>query len=144
MRVRESVGWIGLTAFIAIVLLITITPDQVDADREWVDRLLDAMHGIGVPRWFDYDQLEFTANIVMFLPIGFFLGILLHHRPWIGATIVTLFTAFIETVQLLFLPSRVASLGDVLANSLGGWIGLGATLLLYRFLAPSRRVGASA
>lgn len=52
--------------------------------------------------------------------------------------LVTLLTVTIETVQLIFLSARVASLGDVIANCMGGWIGLGAAVLLLLVISGRR------
>ena len=61
----------------------------------------------------------------MFLPMGFFLTLALGtKRAWVAAIAMPLTTGAIELSQLLFLPSRYATWSDILANSVGGWIGV--------------------
>lgn len=68
--------------------------------------------------------LEFFGNIALFVPFGLLVALLLprRHRWWtllIGAGV----SAVIEGCQALFLPGRVASIGDVAANTLGTLVG---------------------
>ena len=125
MSGRHWAGGIGLTVVAALVVLITLTPSTVDsgyqAEIAW---LLEAMHRRGVPGWFQYRQLEFTANVVMFVPLGFFAGLLLGRRWWRWLWLPVAVSALIELWQYLFLPGRVAALSDVIANSMGGIAGL--------------------
>lgn len=125
MTTRARIGAIGLIVIACAVFWITLTPTTVDsgywAEVQWV---LNALHRIGVPEWFQYRELEFTANIVMFMPLGFFLGLLLG-RGWApGLLLLPALSVLIEGSQLYFLPGRVAAMSDVVANSTGGWIGL--------------------
>jgi hypothetical protein len=94
-------------------------PDQLDALRVAVAWLAAR----GVP--LTYDGVEAAANVVMFVPFGV-LGGLLVARPRRWAVVVAgcATSAAIETSQLLFLPTRVATLQDVALNTLGAAIGL--------------------
>lgn len=142
MRRRHLIGAIGLPIAGAVVLVITLWPTQVDSaygpELAW---LIDLLRDRGLSWHEAYGLLEFTANIVMFVPLGFFAGLLLAGRRILrGARgvfgafglplAIVLVSAAIEGAQLLFLPERVPSLLDVLANSLGGWIGLGLAALI--------------
>ncbi|WZH39013.1 MAG: VanZ family protein [Microbacterium enclense] len=73
--------------------------------------------------WITFDVVEFTANVAMFLPLGL-LAIAWGGRWWHGVLMGALVSATIETVQLLFLPTRVADVRDVVANTLGAVIGV--------------------
>lgn len=79
-------------------------------------------------------QFGFAANVVMFVPLGFFLALVLP-RGKIGLAFAAapMVSAVIESVQF-FLPTRGTQFEDVLANSVGGWIGTalawGLTLLV--------------
>lgn len=82
----------------------------------------------------DYGLVEFSANIVMFVPFGVFWFLLAAKGwRWIGPAAGIILSVSIEVAQFLFLPQRFASPYDVLANGLGAllgtvlaWIGLRA------------------
>lgn len=133
-RLRIGVALGGLVLFGAIILVITLWPQPVDRGQEGtVAAVLDLMHAVGVPAWFGYRSLEFSANVVMFLPLGFFAALLLPRRfRWAALALPPLVSAGVETAQLVFLEDRFATLLDVLANSLGGWIGALAAFLIVR------------
>lgn len=127
MRKRVWVGASGLTVIAIVVFVITLTPTPVDAGySDEIKQLLAFLHSHGVPTWFGYRKLEFSANVVMFAPLGFFLGLLLSRRWWIAVLALPVLSVLIECAQYLFLPGRFATVTDVIANSIGA--GLGAML----------------
>ena len=81
--------------------------------------------------WVTYTQLESFANVVLFIPFGLLITLLVPTRWWwvvvVGLVVVA---AGIELGQALFLPGRVPSIGDVLANSLGGAIGVALAAII--------------
>lgn len=132
---RARVGAIGLTLVVCAALAITLTPTPVDRGfGASVRQLLSLLHGWGVPASFGYAQLEFTANILMFVPLGFFAGLLARTpRGWLAVLLLPpLLSIGVESAQLLFLPERYATVADVMANCLGGWIGAGLARLSVR------------
>lgn len=89
-----------------------------------IERLLAVLHRNGIPEWFGYNKLEFTANVAMFLPLGFLLALTFSERLWwLVLLLVPAFSGVIEYSQGQFLTARFASVGDVLANTLGGYAG---------------------
>lgn len=125
------VGWVGLIAVTVVVLFITLWPEQVDNGKSgMVKAVLKALHTLGVPDTFKYRHLEFVSNIIMFVPLGYFLGLIIKRWWWLIAFAVPpILSAIVETSQLLFLPARVPSALDVLANTMGGWIGIALAAL---------------
>ncbi|MFD1720852.1 VanZ family protein [Amnibacterium endophyticum] len=111
--------------YVGVVLLVTLWPTTVDRGLDpYIERFLQELHERGVPRFIDYGFVEFAANIVFFVPVGFLGGLLLPLRfSWLAVIAGGLFSAAIETTQLLLLPGRVASLADVVANTSGALIG---------------------
>jgi glycopeptide antibiotics resistance protein len=75
-----------------------------------------------------YGKLDdWSANIILYLPLGFGLASLLGGKPSQRAQFVTILLCAIlslttELLQL-FLPSRHPSFSDIFANSLGGLLG---------------------
>lgn len=129
---RISVG--VLLAFLVIVALITLTPGPPDPDgqRELVRWLAQAHRG-GFPLWITYDLIEFSANVVMFLPLGLFAALALPSgRRWLAMPIGMLLSVGIESAQAAGLPGRFASVSDVVANTSGAILGyLLARLVLW-------------
>ncbi len=130
-RERWGIGATGLLLIVFAVCVITLTPAPVDRGYSaLVEELLAYLHDRGVPAWFGYRKLEFSANILMFVPVGFFVGLLLPlRRAWIGGFAGMSFSVLVEVLQYLVLPERFASVLDVLANTMGGWIGIGVAVL---------------
>ncbi|MBL3685742.1 VanZ family protein [Leucobacter zeae] len=127
-RRRSGVGILAAAgaALLVAVLGITLWPTPVDRGlRGTLESWLAALHGLGLPEQFGYPELEFVANIVMFVPVGCLAAVLLRRRRWwIAAAVPPVFSVAIECAQLLFLPGRFATVSDVVANSLGGWLGI--------------------
>ncbi|WP_343048027.1 VanZ family protein [Cellulomonas humilata] len=109
-----------LLAVAAITLGPAPAPDEtlgiVRATVTWLNA-----HGVGV----SYDGVEFAANVVMFVPFGVFVRGLLPTRPALLVIAIGAVTSLgIECAQLL-LPTRVSDPRDIVANTLGTWLGVG-------------------
>lgn len=76
---------------------------------------------------------EFAANIALFVPLGLLVALLLPRRRWWVALVALVALSLgIEIVQAVALSFRQPSPRDVLANSVGAAIGVGASLLFRR------------
>ena len=84
----------------------------------------------------EFGALDFAANIVMFMPLGLAFA-LSTGRRWRTVVICVAITVFIEAMQVRVIPGRDASLGDLIANTLGGWIGAEIALMWRAALWPS-------
>jgi VanZ family protein len=114
-----------LAVYSVAVLVIVAWPTPVDrgASRAIV-RVLEALHDRNVLMFLGYRQVEFLANVGMFVPLGLLIGVVLGRRLW-GLAILMGFglSAGIEVFQLVFLPDRFATVDDVIANTLGALFG---------------------
>lgn len=111
--------------YLVVVLVVTLWPTTVDSGMSpYINRLLAKLWSKGVPTFVDYGFIEFTANIAFFVPVGFLLALLLPFRGWPLAILGGgLLSAAVETAQGLFLPARVSSIYDVIANTSGAVVG---------------------
>jgi glycopeptide antibiotics resistance protein len=127
-RIRITVvNHIVPLSFIAALLIIiyaTLTPFHFHFDYlSLSDYLVEFTFG-------KKDPFDIIRNILLFLPFGFFLGLILDRRGWSKARVF--FTIFLSgllltlTVESLqqFLPYRQASIYDLIGNTLGAMIGL--------------------
>ena len=81
--------------------------------------------------WLTYDVIEFTANILLFVPLGALLAVILRAERPLVLPVILATTLLVEGGQLL-LPERTAALRDVVANTLGGLMGWGIVELRRR------------
>ena len=80
-RVRLTIGLTILIAYSGLILAITLSPTQLDVNyQNAVLRLLEVLHRNGIPSWFGYGEVEFLANVGMFVPFGFLVALLLPQR----------------------------------------------------------------
>lgn len=125
-RTRVWLASLGLIASIVLILLATMWPTPLDQGFEGaIDKVLAVLHRNGIPQWFGYNKLEFTANIAMFVPLGFLVALLLPQRLWwLALLLCPALSVAIELVQAAILDARVSSAMDVAANSLGALVGI--------------------
>ena len=115
--------------YLAVVAWITLNPAPADpAGNPLLRSLLRAFAAVPPLRWIDYPVAEFTANILLFVPVGILFTVLLGRwRWWLVLAIGTALTLTIEFVQL-FLPARVSDPRDLLANTVGTAVGMAVAL----------------
>ena len=87
-------------------------------------RLIAVLDTHGLP-FVSYAMVEFTANVVLFLPLGLLLAAATRRGSRLLALAFCIAASLaIELGQAVFLPERFASPLDLLANSLGAAIGV--------------------
>lgn len=117
LRVRNTLGGrraLAVILWAVLVLLVTLSPFQFGAPGLEVRE-----GGRGVWWW---PGVGFALNLIMFVPLGYALGRAARRR---GATIVMAALAVSLSIEVaqVFLPGRHASAMDVLANTLGAYLG---------------------
>ena len=86
--------------------------------------------------------VDAILNVLLFIPLG--VGLELCGVPTRRALLTMGFLSLlIETAQLLVIPGRDATLGDVLTNILGGALGFAASRYRLVLLRPSLRTAGS-
>ncbi len=125
------------TAYIALIAWITLsTADDGSAVRStstWIIRMLERL-----PLGVSGEQWEFLLNIAMFAPLGLLLVLTFGARFfWVAALGGIALSLSLEGLQQ-FIPYRVPDVRDLLANGLGGVIGMFFGLAVLSVL-PRRR-----
>lgn len=130
---RRAVLPILIVVYLGVVAWITLDPSPGDPARnpvlQWLLRTVSAVPGL---HWVDYAVAEFSANMLLFVPMGVLFTLLLgRFRWWLALAIGGASTLTIEFVQL-FLPARVSDPRDLLANTLGTLLGIAIVVVVRR------------
>ncbi|MEL4320082.1 VanZ family protein [Leifsonia sp. YIM 134122] len=137
---RRLLAGVLLAVYLVVLALVVLWPEPVDkpANHEvYASIIWFHEHGFA---WVTYDTIEFTSNVVMFLPFGIIMTVLLGRRRWWISTLAAVaLSSAIELVQLLALPDRYPSVRDVIANSTGALIGSLLVLLIGTLIARRGR-----
>lgn len=86
----------------------------------------------------DLGGTDFVLNVALFLPLGIGVGAMWPGRWW-RWVVPALLSLSIELVQHGFVPGRDGTFGDLLANSLGGGLGIAITAFALLLLVPNGR-----
>lgn len=130
--VRHTIVVLSALAYGIFLALVVFWPSPVDKPvQTQLARVIQELHERGVPAFVDYSFIEFTANIALFIPVGFILGMAVPVRWWILAIILgPAMSVGIEVIQDLLLDARYSSAKDVLANSAGATIGVFVAVII--------------
>lgn len=134
---RRAVLPILIAVYLAAVAVITLDPVPGNpAGNPLLRSLLRLVSSVPGFGWVDFDVAEFSANVLLFVPMGVLFTLLLGRwRWWLALAIGTAATLLIEFAQL-FLPARFSTASDLVANTLGTLLGIGIA-----FLVPAVRNG---
>lgn len=132
--------WIsqGLLVIYGIaLLLIAFWPSPVDAGMSHtLGGMLRWLSVNGAPAWVDYALVESVANVALFIPFGLLGAASLPLSwKWLAVPAGIAVSILFEAAQGFFLPNRVASSQDVLANGFGAALGV---VLVYAWLQRKR------
>jgi glycopeptide antibiotics resistance protein len=123
---------VATIAYLALVGFATLGPPSIaGAAFSLVYRVVSAVAPVSTA------DVEFAANILMFLPLGLLFVLVLGPRTWPWALVIgVLVTLGIEGVQAV-LPGRVPDVRDLFANASGALVGV----VLGAFAVQPRRRG---
>src|ERR1700712_1204781 len=123
-RTARRVAALLLAVMVAAVVVIVFTPGPPDPNgQQDLHRYLEQAHVNGLPYWISYDLVQDLSNVVMFIPLGLLGSLALRRHNYLVVLAAACASGFIELVQLVLLPDRVASLQDVLCNTIGAFLG---------------------
>lgn len=123
---------LGLLAFVAY------WPQPVDQPVHGaLTATFNFLYRHGVPTWINYKLLEASANVALFIPIGFASSLAFPKKYWWlpGAFGLGISTCM-ELGQLLFLHNRFASLLDIVTNTTGAVIGAALAAVAFESWGP--------
>lgn len=138
-RLRHALAFSVFVVYTGFILVVTLSPSQLDISvQRFVLRFVEVLHRYGVPTWFGYGEVEFLANIAMFIPFGFILTLLFPVKlSWLSVVASLMFSTGIELFQREFLDERIYDTRDIVANTLGSAVGFVIAAFL-RALVHSR------
>lgn len=136
---RRRILWALLAAYGAAVMVVVSWPVPVDSGmRGSLSVVIRNLQQAGLT-FVNYADIEFSANVLMFAPLGLLFACLAGAgRRLLVLAVCIAGSLTIELGQLLFLPHRFASAGDVLANSLGAGFGVAIAAAASRFARAAR------
>lgn len=114
-----------LVAMMVPLALIAFWPSPVDQPVSGtLSAVLNYLHKHGVPHWINYQFVEASANVALFLPLGIAGTLAFSGKTWwqVGS-LGLLVSGCIELGQLLFLHDRFSSPVDIMTNTSGAFLG---------------------
>jgi glycopeptide antibiotics resistance protein len=137
IRVGAIVALIAYSVFVAVVGLWPSPVDRPFAPA--LLRILAALQRFGVRPVDAYNVIEFTANVAFFVVPAVLVVLIAGRRRWWIAPLGGLACSIaIEVAQYFLLPARFATVGDVIANTLGASIGTVIGVLALSRRRPAR------
>jgi len=132
LQVRVA-RWLLVGILVAVLVIVLWPSRPAGAGQSSLEHWFADLHSRGLPSWIGFGLVEFAANLLMFVPLGF-LGVLA--RPPFGAVAVVVCCAALSVVvelwQWRLIPGRTGDYRDVMANICGAALGV---LLAARFRA---------
>lgn len=131
MRFRQPILAVATVGYLVFVGWLTLGPEPLDSNgRGVLHRMIRFISGDNTLDWITFALVEFTANVVLFVPIGVLFTLMVGWRRWwLAGLLGAGLTAAIEFTQL-FLPDRVTDPRDLISNSIGAVIGVAVVLVV--------------
>lgn len=141
----RRLGVVGLLLALPVVGVLTLWPTHwLLRAKPRVLQGLRWLHAREMFEWVYWTRLEVLANVAMFVPLAMLLVFVLGARRWwIALGLCLAATVGIEAVQHLFLPGRVASVKDIVANGVGALLGVALAAVVEAAVRARRRRAAA-
>ncbi len=122
LRRLRPAAWVGLAASVLLMFFVTLV-DRSSATRALYLVPFKSFTGIVKVHGIMVALSQACGNILLFLPIGFFLPMVSRIKPWLSVVFCTAISLFVELCQLSF-RIGVADVDDLIFNTLGGIFGV--------------------
>jgi glycopeptide antibiotics resistance protein len=109
--------------YLLAVVWVTLVPTPAGTGGVIQD-VLDLLARIPLTSGLSRAEIEFTANVLLFVPMGLLFTLLLGMRRWWAALVIGVGSTCAIEVAQLFIPSRVSDVRDLVANTMGTLIGI--------------------
>ena len=119
-------------AYLGALAWVTLTPSS-NSDRAFslLQVVVRELQSHSSTDFLSYDDVDFLANIALFVPMGVFVVLLFGRRMWwAGIFAGVLASCWIELAQGVWLSDRVSDPRDLVSNSLGTLLGVLVALLV--------------
>ncbi len=123
------IGTAGGRKLVAIALALIAVATLIPGSSDAANAIVRSWH----PALGDYGLADAVANVGLFVPLGWALAVA-GVRPRRAVAIVLATTFTVEFLQYTIVAGRQASVWDVLANGVGGVIGIGLPHLSSRIM----------
>jgi len=121
----QKLGKALAIASVAVILLATLLPEPGQPASPPLCLVCGSDGGV-----------DLVLNVALFFPLG--IGLALSGVRWPRAVLFACgLSVSVETAQLLFIAGRDASIGDVITNTSGGWLGFTLASVSERWLRPN-------
>ena len=132
-NVIRQLSYIGLICSIFLIIFATVlfVPINFQPERYILNLIpFNWIHSIDS---FQQVVTEKVPNIILFIPLGFFLPIVFESKRKIYQTILISFTVTFSVEFFQFFIGRSSDIDDVITNLLGAIIGYGIFKIFYAF-----------
>lgn len=117
LRVVVSPG-MWLIIYLLALALVAFSPVRIDSQAGELIRQITAEHPA-----LTHPRIEFIANVLLFVPLGYFVTLILR-QGFLALPIAVVCAVAIEFTQDVFLDARIGSMRDVIANVAGACVGI--------------------
>ncbi|MGP5699917.1 VanZ family protein [Glutamicibacter arilaitensis] len=123
-KIYFRITLIVFVLYCILVCLVGFWPTPIDGSMGGaVESALSWLHRHGMPKFIDYNFIEFSSNILFFVPMGMIMGLWIKRK--IATILISTYVSIaIEVIQELVLPQRFSTVFDIVANTFGSAIGL--------------------
>lgn len=128
----RQIGYIGLGASVFLIIFATIlfTPITFEPETHILNLIPFKLQEIGIEQFL----IEKIPNIILFIPLGFFLPVVFKSNRKAYKTILITFAMTFSIELFQYFIGRSSDIDDIITNLLGGIIGFIVFKLLDRFL----------
>lgn len=128
----RQISYIGLGASVFLIIFATIlfTPITFEPETHILNLIPFNLQEIGIEQFL----IEKIPNIILFIPLGFFLPVVFKSNRKAYKTILITFALTFGIEFFQYFIGRLSDIDDIITNLLGGIIGFIVFKLLDRFL----------
>lgn len=129
----KAVALAVVAAYPAAVGWLLLTPHAWQVNRLNVHIWITLLSPVGLHRVISPEQFAVVANVILFVPLVWALWILRRHWIWVAGVLAL--SCAVEMYQA-FIGSRDSTIIDIIANTLGAFLGAALGELTRHYASP--------